>query len=112
MATILHHGPLTARIREAWLDRDNRRLSAGHPDWTERPTVHAIVVESVSVEEAHRREGHCKRFLADICANECFEMAVVEGVQNPVLADALLRWGWEVDSGVMDFYWPIKGATA
>lgn len=98
------HGPLTATLRECWLDAGNRRLSAQFPAWTDRPTIHAIVIESVSVEAAHRRQGHLKRFLAMVCADPRWEMVVVEGVGNLHLAAYLEREGWEVDVGVGDFY--------
>ncbi len=104
MTSIVRAGPLTARVRECWIDRANLRLSADHPTWTERPTWSALAIESIAVEEAHRRQGHCRRFLAEVCADPRFEMVVVEGVGNEVLAAALLRWGWRFDPGVMDFY--------
>jgi len=100
----LHWGPLCAVLRECWVDAGSLRLSATRPDWTDRPTIHAVVIESVTVEEPHRRQGHFRRFLAEVCAGNDFELVVVEGVQNPALAEALSRWGWEVDVGVMDFY--------
>lgn len=104
MHTTVHAGPLTAVVREAWIDAENKRSSGDWATWTDRPTIHSIVIESVKVAEDHRREGHFKRFLAVICADERFAMVVVEGVQNPILAEALLRWGWDCDTGVMDFY--------
>lgn len=33
-----------------------------------------------------------------------FDLVIVEGVGNPILAEALLRWGWDCDPVVMDFY--------
>ena len=104
MSSTVTNGPLTARIRECWVDAANRRLSADFPGWTERRTIHTLVIESVCVEESHRRQGHFRRFLALLCADPRFGMVIVEGVQNPVLAEYLLRDGWDCDPGVMDFY--------
>ncbi len=104
MTSIVRAGPLTARVRECWIDRANLRLSADHPTWTDQPTIHALVIQSIAVEEAHRQQGHCRRFLAEVCADPRFEMVVMEGVGNEVLAAALLRWDWTCDPGVMDFY--------
>lgn len=97
-------GPLTATLRECFVLASNRRQSAEIPGWATEPTIHAIVVESVAVEESHRRQGHLRRFLDLLCSDGRFEMVVVEAVQNPILAEALLRWGWDCDPGVMDFY--------
>jgi|SRR5580700_29421 hypothetical protein len=97
-------GPLTATIRECWVDAEHLRLSAERPNWTMRPTIHAIVVETVKVEDASQRQGHFTRFLDMVCADERFDMVVVEGVGNKMLAAWLMRQGWEYDSGVMDFY--------
>ncbi len=100
-------GPLTALLRECWVDAANYRLSGTSPDWTDgvdRPTIHTIVIETVSVDESHRRQGHFKRFLSEVWEDKRFEMVIVEGVQNPVLADYLMRNGWNCDPGVMDFH--------
>ncbi len=105
MTTTDSQGVLQASIRECWVDAANLRLSSAEPNWTDRPTIHAIVVESVAVSESHRRQGHFGRFLAKLCRDERFQMVVVECVQNPILASYLLRLGWECDPGVMDFYW-------
>ena len=104
MSQVVHDGPLTAYIRECWVDAADLCLSAETPDWTDRPTIHTIVIESVRVEEAYQNQGHFRRFLASVCADERFDMVIVEAVQNKVLAEALLRWGWDCDPGVMDFY--------
>lgn len=104
MRNTVHAGPLTALVRECWVLKSNRRVSAEIPNWTNQPLVHSIVVESVNVEEAHRRQGHLKRFLDEVCADPRFDMVIVEGVQNPILAEALLRWGWDCNVEVMDFY--------
>ena len=106
-------GPLTAYVRECWVIASNRRLSAPAP-CLHGPMLHSLVVETVSVEEGHRRQGHCKRFLDALCADPRFELVIVEGVQNEHLAEALLRWGWDCDPGVMDFYWPpnLGGPTS
>jgi hypothetical protein len=97
-------GPLTAIVEERWIEAANKRCSADDPRWTTRPTIHALAIESVKVEEPNRRQGHFKRFLAGVCADPRFDMIVVEGVGNRHLAEYLLREGWEVDVGVMDFY--------
>jgi len=83
---------------------ENKRLSGDSPTWTIRPTIHSLVIESARVEESHRRQGHFHRFLDVVCADPGFDMVVVEAVQNPILAEAFLRWDWECDSGIMDFY--------
>ena len=88
-------GPLTATIREAWILKEDRRLSGQWPEWTDKPTIHAIVIETISVEEPHRRQGHCRRFLDMVLADVRFEMVVVEGVGNKALVAFLFRDGWE-----------------
>jgi hypothetical protein len=104
MSHVVTFGPLSAHIRECWLDASNLRLSGERPEWTARPTIHALVIEAVRVDETERRQGHLKRILAMLCADSRFDMIVVEAVQNPILAEALLRWDWGCDPGVMDFY--------
>lgn len=94
---------LTARLRTCWIRKDNLRLSSLHP-WSS-PCWRAVVVESVHVAEQTRRQGVFKRFLAELCQTPDIDLFVVEGVANPLLAAALLRWGWDVDPGVMDFYY-------
>jgi hypothetical protein len=101
-------GPLTATLRECWIDAGNKRLSAEWPEWTDRPTIHAIVIESVHVEPSERKQGHFRRFLAAVCDLPRFDMVVVEGVQNPDLVAYLHRLGWEYDPEVSDFYSPRK----
>ncbi len=96
-------GPLMATVRECWVDAGNMRLSAEDRGWTDRPTLHAIVIESVNVEGSERRQGHLKRFLTMVCADPRFDLVVVEGVGNVHLAAYLEREGWECDVGVMDF---------
>src|ERR1044071_2225522 len=100
----LNIGPLNALIRECWIDAGNLRLCGPTPDWTARPTIHAIVIESVHVEEPHRRQGHFRRFLDAICSDPRFDMVVVEAVQNTHLAAALLSWGWDCEPAIMDFH--------
>jgi hypothetical protein len=98
-------GPLVATIRECWVLASNRRLSSESPRWRKRERrIHAIAVETVEVEESRRRQGHLRRFLDRLCADDRFDMVVVEQVQNPILAEALQRWGWDFDLKVMDFY--------
>ena len=101
---IVKYGPLRANVRECWVRADNLRLSGADPSWTDKPTLHAVVIETVAVEEAQRRQGWFKRFLAEVLADNRFELVIVEGVQNPHLAAYLLREGWEFDREVMDFY--------
>jgi GNAT superfamily N-acetyltransferase len=103
-------GPLTAILRECWILASSLKYSAGYPHWTAEPIIHAIVVESVMVEEPYRRQGHLRRFLEQLCADTRFELVVIEAVQNPLLAEALMRWGWDCDPQVMDFYRPREGA--
>ena len=95
---------LTARLRACWVRRDNFRLSAAKK-WDE-PCLRALVVEYVRVDERVRRQGVCKRFLARVVAEPGYDLYVVEAVQSPHLADALMRWDWDFDPEVMDFYWP------
>jgi hypothetical protein len=97
------HDAIRYRLRECWVNPDNLRLSCpigGVEDFT----VHALVLESVEVVEEDRRQGHCRRLIERLCAEPGYDLVIVEAVQNPVLAEALLRWGWECDPGVMDFY--------
>lgn len=95
---------LTASMRECWVLASNKRLSAEVRNWTSEPALHALVIESITVDEDHRRQGLCRDFIAQVVADQRFELVVVEGVQNPHLAAALERWGWELDDEVMDFY--------
>jgi hypothetical protein len=104
MSQEVNSGLLTAVLREAWIDAENRRLSYDQPNHCDRPTIHSIVVEYVYVSPWHRRQGHCKRFLMELCADARFDMVVVEAVQNPILAEWLLREGWDCDPKVSDFY--------
>lgn len=99
-----HSGHLTAILRECWVLRDNPRISAEFPHWTDKPTWRAIAVYAVEVEEAFRRGGECRAFLNQLVADGRYELVIVECVQNPILAEALLRWGWDCDPEVMDFY--------
>jgi hypothetical protein len=71
------------------------------------PTTYAIVIESVSVEEEQQNKGHFKSFIAELISDHdhSYEMIVIEGVGNEILANALRRWGWEEDCGVRDFYY-------
>lgn len=104
MRQVVRSNELTAILRECWVLRSNRRLSATRPDWTDEPTAHAVVVESITVEPERRRQHHCRRLIEALCADTRFEMVVIEAVQNEHLAAALMRWGWECDPAVMDFY--------
>jgi hypothetical protein len=103
--TAVQFGPhLAANVRECWVLAENFRVSAPYPGWTTEPTLHAVVIETVEVDETHRRQGVCRAFIEAVCQDERFELVIVEGVQNRHLADALIRWGWDCDPGVMDFY--------
>jgi hypothetical protein len=96
---------LDAFIRECWVRKDNLRVSCIHQGgFNGDPTWHAIVLESITVGENHRREGHCRRFIETLATDARFDLAIIEGVRNPHLADALIRWGWDCDVGVMDFF--------
>lgn len=97
-------GSLTAIIRESWYSPERLREYVAQPGLPGY-TLHAIAVWSVQVEQQHRRQGHCKRFLEALQADDRYDMVVVEAVQNPILADALLRWNWDCDPQVMNFYW-------
>jgi Acetyltransferase (GNAT) family len=99
---------LSARISEAWVRKDNKRLSGFSPDWTDKPTYHALIIESIIVDPPHRDEGICRAFLRWVIDHmddfDC-ELVICEGVGNEVLAAALERWGWDFDPAVSDFYW-------
>jgi hypothetical protein len=97
--------PLAVRLRACWVRADNLRLSRDDGPWP-GPSLRAMVLESVEVAGPMRRQGVFTRFLRDVCAEPGYDLFVVEAVQNPHLADALMRWGWDFDPGVMDFYWP------
>jgi hypothetical protein len=94
---------LTAWLSERWLDRADKRRSYYAPP-SDVETVHVLVVEAIKVEPAKRREGRCRRYLEALLGRTEFELIVVEGVGNTLLAEALLRWGWDHDPRVMDFY--------
>lgn len=51
----------------------------------------------------HRRQGHFKRFIESVCDQYRDRLVVVEAVQSPILAAALVRWDYDPD--VMDFYY-------
>lgn len=104
MRELAKNGPLTVFVRECWVDATCLRLAGNDPTWTKRPTIHTLAIETIEVEEDQRRQGHCRRFIEQALADPRFDMVIVEGVGNRDLADALLRWGWEFDKGVMDFY--------
>lgn len=89
----------------------NLRLSATEPGWTERPLLHAVVLETVMVHPTRWRQGICKRFIERLVAAEPYELVVVEAVQNAHLYEALLRWDWVCDPGISDFYWAKSDAA-
>ncbi len=100
-----------ASLRECWVRRDCLRASATRPDWTPLPTWHALAVEAVSVPPEYRHQGECRAFLKYLTGLAQYDLIVVEGVGNPLLAAALRRWGWQEDAGVHDFYWRVKHAA-
>lgn len=104
MRTLIKLGPLKALLRECWILASNKCYSSCNPDWINEPTIHSIVVESVRVEEPFRKQGLFKRLITELCEDTKYEMAVVEQVQNPILIEALIRWGWECDKQLSDFY--------
>ena len=92
------------RLRGCWVNPSNLRESCR--EQVDPFTLHALVLEWVEVAETHRRQGYFKRFLDQLLHQVAYDhdLMIVEGVQNSILADALTRWGWEYDPGVMDFY--------
>jgi hypothetical protein len=100
MGKTVYRLPLTAVVRECWVNPDNKRISQIEPKvgW-----IHAIAIESIFVAR-ERRQGHAKRFIDELCRDLRFDMVIVEMVRNPYLMDALHRWGWECDPGVSDFF--------
>jgi hypothetical protein len=109
MVTFNH---VTASLRECWVLASNLRHSADYPGaWVDEETIHAIVVETIYVVRTFRRQGECRAFLNQLCVDDRFDMVIVEGVLNKILAEALLRWGWECDPGVMDFYHRREGGA-
>lgn len=94
---------ITFHLRPCWVLASNLRISQEHAPFAE-PCLRALVVESVIVAESMRRQGVFTRFLREVTSLPEFDLFVVEAVQNPVLAEALTRWGWDHDPVVMDFY--------
>lgn len=97
---------VTYDVGDVWLKKADRRTFAlveGHPEppW---PAWRAAVVWYVEVREGMRRQGVCKRFLAEIAAAPGVEAVVVWWVQNRHLGAALRRWGWECHEPTNDFY--------
>lgn len=91
------------RVRRLWVRKDNLRLSREDKPWPE-PCWTALVLEWVEVHESMRRQGVLTRFLAEMLRQPGYELFIVEAVQNPHLAEALMRWDWDFDGEVMDFY--------
>ena len=100
---------LTAIVRHCWVRKDRPSLSCETEGAWQEPTWRAIVIEFIFVNPKHWRQGHCRRFIEMVRDDNHFELAIVEAVQNPHLYDALLRWGWELDYKLNDFYWLKKG---
>lgn len=96
---------LSATLRECWVLADNLRISFPTPMASDKPTIHSIVVEAVEVDAAYRNRGNFSAFIKRLRADQRYDMVIVEGVGNPLLVQALQRWGWPFDEGVMDFYW-------
>lgn len=95
---------LHAKVKECWAPVDDFKsmYPAPQPD---RDMLHCISLESIAVEPLFQRLGMCREFIESLCNLPEYEMVIVEGVQNAVLARALERWGWRVDRSIMDFYW-------
>lgn len=100
---------ITFNLRRCWVRADDLRLSRTDGPWPE-PCLLALVLGTVEVAEPARRRGVFTRFLSELCAAPGYDLVVVEGVQNTDLARALVRWGWDFDPGVMDFYWRPNGS--
>lgn len=101
MGQTVYKWPLTAVVRECWIDPANKRVSytKPKPGW-----IHSIALESIMVIDRERKKGHAKAFIDSLVADPRFEMVVVEMVRNPYLSESLTRWGWECDPEVMDFF--------
>lgn len=97
---------LVATLRECWVLAENLRASATERcgQFATKSVLPALVLETIRVHEPHQRQGHCRRFIEEICGRPGFEIFIVEAVGNKDLAAALMRWGWDFDAGVMDFY--------
>lgn len=95
----------TAYVRACYVPAHNFRISSVYPGWMDVPLLRAVVFEVIDVEPKFRRQGVCKRVLAAACDDPRYDLVVVEGVGNPILAAALIRWGWDWDAAVTDFYW-------
>lgn len=92
-------------FRRCWVKKANRRQSSQFKPFDE-PCYEALVLEGVIVRKDRRRQGVFARFLAVFIAAPGFDLYVVEAVQNPHLAEYLIRLGWDCDASVMDFFWP------
>lgn len=102
---------LTAHLRECFVRRDDLRRSTTNPGlWPADVTLKALVVEVIAVRPEHARKGHCRRFLMELTTLPGRDLVVVEGVANPILRDALVRWGWHHDPHVQDYYRPLTEA--
>jgi hypothetical protein len=101
MGKTVYKWPLTAVVRECWINPLNRRVSCLKPKtgW-----IHSIAIESIMVIKRERKKGHAKAFIDELCQDPRFDMVVVEMVRNLYLMDALHRWGWECDPGWSDFF--------
>ena len=95
-------------MRECWYLKSNLHLSSTTPNWTKEPLIYALTIEIITVNPYFQRQGHYKRFIHNMCLDERYEMVVVECVRNKILRDALIRWGWEHDPIVQDYYWKRK----
>ncbi len=103
-------------LRECWVNKDDLRQSRQSfdaPAW--EGALHSLVLESIVVADQFRRKGICKAIvgvLANAVDSGQYDLAIVEGVQSPILAEALARWGWRCDARVSDFYWTKKPKKA
>lgn len=98
---------IRVNLRECWVNADDLRKSCDQlGTWSNE--FHTLVLESIAVAVPFRKLGFCKtvvEIMRTAVETGLYDLAIVEGVQNPILADALTRWGWKYDSQIMDFYW-------
>ncbi len=103
---------LTVTLRECFVRWDDLRQSTVRPSlWPAGAALKALVVETLAVRPEHARKGHCRRFLMELTTLPGRDLVVVEGVVNPILRDALVRWGWHHDPHVQDYYRPLTDAA-
>lgn len=91
-------------LRECWVKAGDLTVSCAREGWTTDPTLRAIVIESISVDENIRNRGHFARFLDWLCRDARYDLVIVEGVQNVLLREYLSRRGMPHDRLTKDFY--------